>query len=558
MITGNSSSTFAYKCEGLHNIFDESELFTEAQLHTLIRRACADCNSPLSAKIIAALDNKAYDELLKTEISPSDYSDELSYFKDAQVIALVKKYPYWDITTDPRHEAMKTFIDCERQCRETNHRIWDGIENKTMSAVNSVLAIAQRKILDILGEAPDIRGIPFEFGPGATYSVKYNTSALDKLASHCDVTSGCYGLAEEFLRTCPGWNDNSQFDLVGPRRPPILRRVIGDRLSFVPKNAKTDRPIGIGPLANVLIQKGIGKCIRRKLRPYVNLRYAQFRHRDLARSASVDNDLATVDLKSASDTISYAVIQSLFPEDWFSLMDQSRSTHYHIEDRWYEYQKFSAMGNGYTFELESTLFYSLSVSVCRYMGISDVDVSVFGDDIIIPSSARPLLQQVLSYLGFTINDEKSFFEGPFRESCGGDYFNGFDVRPFYLKGRISYRTLFLMNNYLERTGYKFAFRRLFRYIRKLIGSENISYFQSPRSDIDGAIFNPSLPACSFNAVITRVSGQRRSHKMRTFGAAYYLYRIQRKSDKIDDDIDCPMFKTRKYRVKHRPYRFVHI
>jgi hypothetical protein len=39
----------------------------------------------------------------------------------------------------------------------------------------------------------------------------------------------------------------------------------------------------------------------------------------------------------------------------------------------------------------------------------------------------------LEALGFQINQHKSFFEGPFRESCGKDFFRGFSVRPVYLK-----------------------------------------------------------------------------------------------------------------------------
>lgn len=41
---------------------------------------------------------------------------------------------------------------------------------------------------------------------------------------------------------------------------------------------------------------------------------------------------------------------------------------------------------------------------------------------------------MLQFTGFKLNEEKSFFgDEPFRESCGGDYFAGKPVRPFYLK-----------------------------------------------------------------------------------------------------------------------------
>ena len=39
----------------------------------------------------------------------------------------------------------------------------------------------------------------------------------------------------------------------------------------------------------------------------------------------------------------------------------------------------------------------------------------------------------LRYFGFTPNEKKTFCEGPFRESCGGDFFEGQPVRAYFLK-----------------------------------------------------------------------------------------------------------------------------
>jgi hypothetical protein len=87
------------------------------------------------------------------------------------------------------------------------------------------------------------------------------------------------------------------------------------------------------------------------------------------------------------------------------------------------------MGNGYTFELESLLFWALAKSVTQ---VDDI-VSVYGDDIIVPSAVVPTLQKVFDYVGFTLNMDKSFWTGQFRESCGKHYFNGYDVSPVYHK-----------------------------------------------------------------------------------------------------------------------------
>jgi len=110
------------------------------------------------------------------------------------------------------------------------------------------------------------------------------------------------------------------------------------------------------------------------------------------------------------------------------------------------------MGNAYTFELESILFYSLSIGVCKTLGLTTESVSVYGDDIIVPTTAFDLLSSTLEFCGFSVNSEKSYSVGPFRESCGADWFCGMDVRPFYLRKQISDRTLMVMHNFFVRHG----------------------------------------------------------------------------------------------------------
>jgi hypothetical protein len=91
------------------------------------------------------------------------------------------------------------------------------------------------------------------------------------------------------------------------------------------------------------------------------------------------------------------------------------------------------MGNGFTFELESLIFYVLAMSCCKYLQLETKDVSVYGDDVIIPVKAFQLFREIALIYGFSVNTEKSYFSGYFRESCGSHYFNGMDCKPYYLK-----------------------------------------------------------------------------------------------------------------------------
>jgi hypothetical protein len=138
--------------------------------------------------------------------------------------------------------------------------------------------------------------------------------------------------------------------------------------------------------------------------------------------------LATVDLSSASDTIASELVWLLLPFEWASLLDVARTEYSLIDDQEVRLSKFSSMGNGYTFELESLIFLALA----RASG--DDSAVAFGDDIILKRSAYPLLKQALDFLGFNVNPKKTFLAGRFFESCGYDYHDGMMIRPFYLKG----------------------------------------------------------------------------------------------------------------------------
>jgi len=536
-------------------VFDDDSVLDPQTHIKLIQACCEDVGSSLSYRVMWCLWYKDTDALLNLECSPNSYDDAMSYLKDAQIIALIKKYPGWQTTTDPKHAAKKTFISCEAQCRDTNQRFWS--QEPSSWSVHSVLAIAQRKISNILRSVPHVSELPFRFGPGASYSVKYNTSALDKLASLADVTPACYGLATEMLRHCPGWRPNKDVDIVGPVQPLQFTVVKGDRLSFVPKTAKTDRPIGINPLLNGVIQKGIGAVIRKRLRPFLDLDNLQPIHRSLAREASLNDGLSTIDLKSASDTLAFALVQSLLPDDWFELLYTCRSSQYNIEGNWYPYQKFSAMGNGYTFELETLIFFALSSACAEFLCEDEKSVSVYGDDIIIPQRCASLLKDVLAYCGFQLNDEKSFICGPFRESCGGDYFRGTDVRPFFLKDKVTYRTLFLLHNQLAVSGNCFLFKKLYRLVRRIIGKEYLSFFRCPLVDDDFALFDRAMPLGSYNRLVPFEEGKKKSQKVKAYGHAYGLYRLMVRYEP-DADQHVAWYKMRNYRIKYRLYRYVHL
>jgi hypothetical protein len=338
------------------------------------------------------------------------------------------KFPGLKTGIDTKMQAYKKFVECEVTCRETNER-FRNYEGNFSSRVSSVLSRASRKISHILGDVPAFCDLDFAFGPGAAYGVRGDTSVYKKVTSNLECTYAMSDILPEFLAEFPGWIP----DLVD------VSLVSGSQLTVVPKNAKTDRPICIEPLLNGMYQKGFGSYIRSRLKRFgINLDDQGVNQR-LA-GLAISQGLSTVDFSSASDTIAHGLVLHLLPVDWFKALEVARCPRYEVEGTWYNFHKFTSMGNGYTFELETLIFYALAVAVCEEMEISvktGVNLSVYGDDVIIPRDAYDYFSEVAEACGFTINQTKSYRDGLFFESCGHDFFLGEFVRPLQLTAELS-------------------------------------------------------------------------------------------------------------------------
>jgi hypothetical protein len=160
-------------------------------------------------------------------------------------------------------------------------------------------------------------------------------------------------------------------------------------------------------------------------------------------------DFVTIDLSSASDSISIELCRNILPPDWFDFLNQIRSKSFELDGKFYTYEKFCSMGNGFCFPLETLIFVSCCVS--SGASIPTVDFNVYGDDIVIKKKYAAKLIELLDKLGFSTNNDKTFLEGPFRESCGRDWYSGVDVRPFVLDFKLdSVQSIFKFLNLSKR------------------------------------------------------------------------------------------------------------
>lgn len=377
------------------------------------------------------------------------YSTATQHFVANQLAALIRKYPFPDGSGfDPEGEALRKFRKSEAMCHRINQRFAARLKRVGKAwPYESQLNIMRRFIAYTIGcEVPF--GKVWElcgFGPGATTDVTGDaTNVARKLhATTQSVTPKALHYAyaaamshaqvrESFLPDHGGFSSGSP--LMDAKA--FMRRVsvvLHNKLAFVLKTVKIRRIIAKEPTWNGYLQTGVGRLFQRYLlRVGIDIR-AQEPNQRMAREGSLmdhEDTFCTIDLSAASDSIATEVVREVLPPDWFAFLDALRSPQYEVEGVVSPFHKFCSMGNGFCFPLETLLFTAACVAVGA--GRPGVDFRVYGDDIVIRRSKFDALVDLLHYLGFAVNRSKTFKTGPFRESCGADFFNGKDVRPYTL------------------------------------------------------------------------------------------------------------------------------
>lgn len=378
-----------------------------------------------------------------------DWSDERSFLITYLYTEMLSKFDDGKPSPDRDRVTWERFWEAEASCSETNHRL---ATPGYTSRHQQIIVSARERIARMLGTFSWDSCEPFMgWGPGASTRLRRREAdAAYKYSGKPETTCGNSILGYTAICRIPSWKRDLSVN--GEEGLELVTIVPGNRVITVPKNYKTDRTIAVEPCLNMYIQRGIGGVIRRRLALWGCNLNDQSRNQELALQGARSNELATIDLKMASDTISREVVRLLLPPDWVKALEQCRSPFGVLPSgEKHFYQKFSSMGNGFTFELESMIFLALARTVVRLVEGTERHVSVYGDDIIVPSTASGLLCEVLQELGFTPNPKKTFSDGPFRESCGKHYFFEQDVTPFYVRKPVqTIDRLFLLHNNLWR------------------------------------------------------------------------------------------------------------
>lgn len=417
-------------------------------------------NTPISLSCEILLRHGELEQLVRKSVLSESYNSSSKFADDYQAVGFLKKAPLEIPGVDTEAAAKEKFLEAEAACKLTNARIRQFVStpDRVSGPTRRVITTAMGKINEVLGSTVNSREWIYacRFGPGGFNHPRVSglTSIYDKLQVRPSVSPDMAVVGVTLVQSNPHWARSITDSEVEGYWPFVTEEdvdvVPGNRVAFVPKTAVTDRTIAIEPLLNIYAQLGLGGMMRRRLRRVgINLD-DQAPNQRAALKGSCDGSLATIDLSSASDTVARELVRLLLPPEWYARLDLCRSKFGEYEGKWLRYEKFSSMGNGYTFELETLLFWGLAIGVCSELEISADEVLVYGDDIVVPVAAYALLEEVLTFCGFSLNKLKSFASGPFRESCGKDYFGGTDVRPFFIK-ELPYEieTLFRLANGLR-------------------------------------------------------------------------------------------------------------
>ncbi len=229
------------------------------------------------------------------------------------------------------------------------------------------------------------------------------------------------------------------------------------RVVTVPKTVSKARLIAIEPVAMQYCQQALDRSIRKHIPTTVGGSFVslddQIPNQEMARQGSLTGDLATLDLSAASDSLSNYLATKLlthFPQ-LNAAVQACRSRKAEVRGEIITLRKFASMGSALCFPIETMVFVTLAVmgsmadfGQSQKYTVSRNDISrlrgqvrSYGDDILVPSERAPMVMRWLEAFGFKVNEDKSFWTGKFRESCGKDYYDGTDVSVVRIRELVS-------------------------------------------------------------------------------------------------------------------------
>lgn len=275
-----------------------------------------------------------------------------------------------------------------------------------------------------------------------------------------------------------------------PRRVKRLNglRAWAVKLMQVPKNFKTPRTITVERAVRMSDQLRLKRALEWAVkRTWVGRLWLslsdQTQNQLFAWLGSLEGEIATIDISSASDWISVDLARDCFPGGWYRAFCSTRPTHYVVTSARNKnpipqpLSTLGPMGVGWTFLMESVFYLAVSLVAFQYaeaLGVYTAKNQIqhipdnfkrlrwaagvcqtlpngitirtdfgrpyicttYGDDCAMPEPVAAVFVGICEVFGITVNYSKSYLTGSFRESCGGDYYRDWrglvhDATPVY-------------------------------------------------------------------------------------------------------------------------------
>jgi len=394
---------------------------------------------------------------------------------------------------DRRASALATWLECNALCRDMNLNFpeFKTREGQPMSSLTlDVLQRAQKWLTDVLGALDARLANPGEvaclgeIGPGSAIGSKHN-DLLAKLFENRIIAPTETALylwhvltgSDKTLQDADRLNSHEY-------GPPVAIKGAA-KWASAPKDCVTDRPTVTPTTLGSFLTRSLGIALEGELdRLGFSVDTQPDRQRELARLGSLDETVgqwwrpATVDSTSASDTQYMALHSYLLlgcPNIWRAICATREGVisipvsvlgrvvalsdcgltplalhGLHVvddhlidnEDPHVKVHMTGGMGCGFTFPLQTFTYLALAIGL---MDIREVPVhaypcgfrmrmlGVFGDDVALPEVVAAEYVGILKELGMLPNEAKTYLSGPFKESCGTDWFRGLDIRGVYCK-----------------------------------------------------------------------------------------------------------------------------
>jgi hypothetical protein len=358
---------------------------------------------------------------------------------------LLSKWKGWKKPgVDPKAEAIIRWKADEFSNYRTNVRLRALKDNTGYPGGDlvTIISMAQGYIQEVLGTFRYSKVLKHcRWGPGATWDYPNGTSRGQKISDRMSTTIEAQELMKLLIESDPNWIEAiTGFYPSGPVSlvKNFFKITGASRFTTVPKDWDVDRGIDMQPTANGYLQQGVGQYLRRRLCDF-GIDLDSQEENQLGAFYAFYSELATLDLKAASDSVTTELVSLLLPIEWSEYLFRLRTkyTQFGRDGAMVKTEKFSAMGNAFTFELETLIFWALAKACALFEGVKDDNILVYGDDIVCNRKIYDRLVYVLNYCGFRVNETKSFRSGAFFESCGKHYHSGVDVTPVYQKSVVN-------------------------------------------------------------------------------------------------------------------------